>query len=79
MVLTGQKHDEDKPLYLRHNFTFLPGTTLKTTSPGDVLEFIKKELTIIALLYNLCLYYRILRLRIYSVVSVHMRFLSLDA
>ena len=28
---------------LGHNFTFLTGTTPKTTSPGVVLEFIKKE------------------------------------
>ena len=42
-VLTGDKHDEDKSHYLGHNLTFLPGTTPKTTSPGDVLEFIKKE------------------------------------
>ena len=36
-------YDEDNPLYLGHNLTFLPGTTPKTTSPGDVLEIIKLD------------------------------------
>ena len=32
-----------KSLYLGHNLTLLAGTTPKTTSPGDILEIIKKE------------------------------------
>ena len=34
LVPTGDMYDEDKPLYLGHNLTFLPGTPPKTTSPG---------------------------------------------
>ena len=43
MVPAGDKYDENKSLYLGHNLTILPGTTPKTTSPGDIHEIIKKE------------------------------------
>ena len=33
---TGDKYNEDKPLFLGHRLSFLLGTTLKTIFPGDI-------------------------------------------